>query len=327
MSARKGGLGKGLDTLIPTKPNAANVDANSNTQNFSASNAHNNASNTQSQNSTTGANTTNTVSFNGEVVAGKLEVDIKLVKPNPKQPRTVFNEEALAELAASIKEVGILQPPVVRKTSAGYELIMGERRWRASQLAGLTKIPVIVRETKDNELLREALLENIHRSELNALEEGSAYQNLINDFGYTHDELAQKVGKSRSAITNTLRLLQLPPSVQRRLAAGTLSAGHARALLSLDDIGEIERLANRVIAEGLSVRALEEIVLGYTGKKKQITKSSGPVRNKEASDLLSDFLDTRVNVEMGKAKGTITIDYADNNDLARIMATIRARKN
>jgi ParB family chromosome partitioning protein len=299
MSTRKGGLGRGLDTLIPTKSIITT------TQNLESPEI---------------------ISQSGEVIAGRLEINISEIKPNPKQPRTVFDESALAELAASIKEVGILQPPVVRKTHNGYELIMGERRTRAAQLAGLTKIPVIVRETTDNELLREALLENIHRSELNALEEGSAYQNLINDFNYTHEELAQRVGKSRSAITNTLRLLQLPASVQRRIAAGTLTAGHARALLSLGNNEEIEKLANRIIAEGLSVRALEEIVLNYAGKAPSARgKTAGPEKIKEASELLSDYLDTRVAVEIGKSKGTITIDFADRNDLARIIATIRGR--
>jgi ParB family chromosome partitioning protein len=299
MSTRKGGLGRGLDTLIPTKS------ITTTTQNLESPEI---------------------ISQSGEVIAGRLEINISEIKPNPKQPRTVFDESALAELAASIKEVGILQPPVVRKTNNGYELIMGERRTRAAQLAGLTKIPVIVRETTDNELLREALLENIHRSELNALEEGSAYQNLINDFNYTHEELAQRVGKSRSAITNTLRLLQLPSSVQRRIAAGTLTAGHARALLSLGNNEEIEKLANRIIAEGLSVRALEEIVLNYAGKAPSARgKTAGPEKIKEASELLSDYLDTRVAVEIGKSKGTITIDFADRNDLARIIATIRGR--
>ena len=300
MSTRKGGLGRGLDTLIPIKSNIPPTTSISEAREI--------------------------ISQSGEVIAGRLEINISEIKPNPKQPRTVFDESALTELAASIKEVGILQPPVVRKTSNGYELIMGERRTRAAQLAGLTKIPVIIRETTDNELLREALLENIHRSELNALEEGSAYQNLINDFNYTHEELAQRVGKSRSAITNTLRLLQLPASVQRRIAAGTLTAGHARALLSLNNNEEIEKLANRTISEGLSVRALEELVLNYSGKTSTSRgKSQGPEKVKEASELLSDYLDTRVEVEIGKAKGTITIEFADRNDLARIIATIRGR--
>ena len=220
MATRKGGLGRGLDALIPTTP-IGDITNNS-----------------------------------GVVVGSAFEVDINAIAPNPKQPRIIFDEEALAELAASIKEVGVLQPPVVRDLGSGrYELIMGERRLRATKLAGLKTIPVIIRQSKDNEMLREALLENIHRSQLNPLEEGAAYQNLLNDFGYTHDELAIKIGKSRPAITNTLRLLNLPASVQRKVAAGILSAGHARALLALTDGAEIEKLANRIVAEGLSVRS------------------------------------------------------------------------
>jgi ParB family chromosome partitioning protein len=233
MSTRKGGLGRGLDSLIPTSLSEPII--------------------------------TNT----GVTIADQGEVDINAIVPNPKQPRTIFDTEALAELSASIKEVGVLQPPVVRDIGGGkYELIMGERRLRASKLAGLKTIPVIIRQTPDNELLREALLENIHRSQLNPLEEGAAYQNLLNDFGYTHDELAVKVGKSRPAITNTLRLLNLPASVQRRVAAGILSAGHARALLTLSDESEIEKLAGRIVSEGLSVRATEEIVATHQGSKK-----------------------------------------------------------
>ena len=238
MSARKGGLGRGLDSLIPT------------------------------------VTPTTISSTTGVAIAENNEVDINSIVPNPKQPRTVFDEDALTELSASIKEVGVLQPPVVRSVGNGkYELIMGERRLRASKLAGLKTIPVIIRATPDNELLREALLENIHRSQLNPLEEAAAYENLITDFGYTHDELAAKVGKSRPAITNTLRLMNLPASVQRRLAAGVISAGHARALLTLTDGAEIERLANRIVAEGLSVRATEELVATDQGGKK-----SGKVR-------------------------------------------------
>lgn len=284
MSAqRKGGLGRGLDALIPSTPIQSNE---------------------------------------GVVIAQQGEVDINSIAPNPKQPREVFDQDLLNELAASIKEVGVLQPPVVRDLGNGkYELIMGERRLRASKLAGLTTIPVIVRATKDNELLREALLENIHRSQLNPLEEGSAYQNLLNDFGYTHDELATKVGKSRPAISNALRLLNLPTSVQRRLAAGVLSAGHARALLSLTDGGQIERLAQRIVAEGLSVRDVEEIVAsgGANTKTATIRSKSVPApRLKEIGDSLSDKFDTRVTVELGKAKGKIVIEFADKEDLERI---------
>jgi ParB family chromosome partitioning protein len=286
MATRKGGLGRGLDALIPTTP-IGDITNNS-----------------------------------GVVVGSAFEVDINAISPNPKQPRTVFDEEALAELAASIKEVGVLQPPVVRDLGSGrYELIMGERRLRATKLAGLKTIPVIIRQSKDNEMLREALLENIHRSQLNPLEEGAAYQNLLNDFGYTHDELAIKIGKSRPAITNTLRLLNLPASVQRKVAAGILSAGHARALLALTDGAEIEKLANRIVAEGLSVRAVEEIVAMTSGKEKSAPAKSAKTvspRLKEIENALADKLDTRVSVELGLAKGKITIEFADVEDLERI---------
>ncbi len=286
MATRKGGLGRGLDALIPTTP-IGDITNNS-----------------------------------GVVVGSAFEVDINAIAPNSKQPRTVFDEEALAELAASIKEVGVLQPPVVRDSGSGrYELIMGERRVRASKLAGLKTIPVIIRQSKDNEMLREALLENIHRSQLNPLEEGAAYQNLLNDFGYTHDELAIKIGKSRPAITNTLRLLNLPASVQRKVAAGILSAGHARALLALTDGAEIEKLANRIVAEGLSVRAVEEIVATTSGKEKSAPTKSVKMpspRLKEIENGLADKLDTRVSVELGVAKGKITIEFADLEDLERI---------
>ena len=286
MATRKGGLGRGLDALIPTTP-IGDITNNS-----------------------------------GVVVGSAFEVDINAIAPNSKQPRTVFDEEALAELAASIKEVGVLQPPVVRDLGSGrYELIMGERRVRASKLSGLKTIPVIIRQSKDNEMLREALLENIHRSQLNPLEEGAAYQNLLNDFGYTHDELAIKIGKSRPAITNTLRLLNLPASVQRKVAAGILSAGHARALLALTDGAEIEKLANRIVAEGLSVRAVEEIVATTSGKEKSAPTKSVKMpspRLKEIENGLADKLDTRVSVELGLAKGKITIEFADLEDLERI---------
>jgi ParB family transcriptional regulator, chromosome partitioning protein len=294
MSTRKGGLGRGLDTLIPTS----------------------------------------ITSPTGIQIADRNEVDINSIIPNPKQPRTIFDADALAELSASIKEVGLLQPPVVRDMGNGkYELIMGERRLRASKLAGLKTIPVIIRQTPDNELLREALLENIHRSQLNPLEEGSAYQNLLNDFGYTHEELASKVGKSRPAITNTLRLLNLPAAVQRRVAAGVLSAGHARALLTLNDESEIEKLANRINAEGLSVRATEEIVAttqnttaGNNSNKPSSVKSANSsaisARLKEVADEMGSTLDTRVTVELGKQKGKITIEFATLEDLDRIAGLI-----
>jgi ParB family transcriptional regulator, chromosome partitioning protein len=291
MSTRKGGLGRGLDALIPNSVMPAEI-----------------------------------TTASGVVVADRNEIDINLISPNPKQPRTVFDEEQLNELAASIKEVGLLQPPVVRSIGGGkYQLIMGERRYRASKLAGLKSIPVIIRQTPDDQLLREALVENIHRSQLNPLEEGAAYQQLLNDFGYTHDELADRLGKSRPAITNTMRLLNLPASVQRRVAAGVLTAGHARALLSLSDEKEIEALANRIVAEGLTVRAVEEIVATGGAKIKGGTIKRGKLlapRLKEIGDQLSDALDTRVSVELGKKKGKIVIEFATVEDLERITKLI-----
>ena len=286
MNARKGGLGRNLDSLIPTAIKLPGSET---------------------------------------VIADRDEVLLSAIKPNPKQPRTVFDEDGLKELAASIKEVGLLQPPVVRKSGAGtYELIMGERRVRAAKLAGLTSIPVIIRQTPDNELLREAILENIHRSQLNALEEAAAYNQLLTDFGYTHDELATKLGKSRPLISNTIRLLNLPPSVQRRVAAGTISAGHARALLGLADQYEIEKLANRIVAEGLSVRATEEII--SLGGKSQSTrtknKSTTSPEIKELGVRLSDALDTRVNIEMTQKRGKIVIEFGSLEDLHRIIEII-----
>jgi ParB family chromosome partitioning protein len=290
-SARKGGLGRGLDALIPT--------------------------------TTIGDVTTGV----GVVAGTALEVDINSVQPNSKQPRTYFDEEALKELAASIKEVGVMQPPVVRRIGENsYELIMGERRLRASKLAGLKTIPVILRASSDNEMLREALLENIHRSQLNPLEEAAAYQNLLNDFNYTHEELAAKIGRSRSLVTNTLRLLNLPASVQRRVAIGVLSAGHARALLSLADSSEIEALANRIVAEGLSVRATEEIVaMSSGGGAKEKVRLKAPVSPhlKALGDELGNKLDTRVIIELGKEKGKITIEFADEADLKRISQLLK----
>ena len=235
MSAKRGGLGTNLDSLIPTSLTVA-----------------------------------------GNEVAQQNEVSVDAISPNPRQPRTIFEEGALNELIASIKEIGILQPPVVRQTSPGkYELIMGERRFRAAKAAGLKKIPVIIRQTPDNELLREALIENIHRSQLNPLEEGAAYAQLLTDFNCTHDELALKLGRSRPLISNTIRLLNLPPTVQRKVAAGVISAGHARALLGLTDQAEIEKLANRIVAEGLSVRATEEAVAIHSPKKGSTKSGKG----------------------------------------------------
>ena len=289
MSAKKGGLGTNLDSLIPTSLTVA-----------------------------------------GTEVAQQNEVSIDAISPNPRQPRTVFDETALNELIASIKEIGILQPPVVRQTSPGkYELVMGERRFRAAKAAGLKSIPVIIRQTPDNELLREALIENIHRSQLNPLEEGAAYAQLLNDFNCTHEELATKLGRSRPLISNTMRLLNLPPTVQRKVAAGVISAGHARALLGLTDEAEIEKLANRIVAEGLSVRATEEAVAINSPKKKSTTGKSGKASTSgetlAAAELLSDYLDTRVSVQGVTGKGKIVIEFAGREDLQRIVDLIEGK--
>jgi ParB family chromosome partitioning protein len=282
MTTKRGGLGRNLDSLIPTPIRASGVEA---------------------------------------PVAGRLEVDINSIRPNPKQPRSIFDDGELAELSASIREIGILQPPVVRKVGENqYELIMGERRLRASKLAGLKRIPVIIRETSDNELLREALIENIHRSNLNSLEEAAAYNQMLTDFGLTHDELAKRIGKSRPVITNTLRLLNLPPSVQKKLASGAISAGHARALLGLSDASEIERIANRIVSEGLSVRSTEELI-AVGGGKKSATKKGGASslgKYQELEEQIGDALDTRVKIKGGKHGGKILIEYADSEDLLRI---------
>ena len=265
--------------------------------------------------------------------ASFAEIPLGEIRPNPRQPRTVFDEEALVELVASVREIGVLQPVVVRPLEepdgdARFELIMGERRWRASQQAGLTTIPAIVRETNDDDLLRDALLENLHRSDLNPLEEAAAYQQLLDDFSCTHDELAQRIHRSRPQITNTLRLLRLPPLVQRRVAAGVLSAGHARALLGLPDAGAMERLAQRIVAEGLSVRATEEIVAlgGEPEAPKPAPRAPRPGDRIAALDdlasRLSDRLDTRVKVALGKTKGRLTVEFASVQDLNRILDVI-----
>ena len=265
-------------------------------------------------------------------VGSQDQIDINLIDPNPRQPRNVFDPDALQELVSSIKEIGILQPPVVRKSGARYELIMGERRLRAAKIAGLKRIPVIIRQTPNNELLREALIENIHRSQLNALEEGAAYAQLLNDFNCTHEELASKLGRSRTVITNTMRLLNLPTSVQQKVAAGTISAGHARALLGLSDAGAIEKLASRIVAEGLSVRTIEEIIAiskpGGKAKSSSATKRQNP-ELKEIADQIGDVLDTRVRIENAGAKigkGEIIIEYSGGEDLQRLFKLITSAR-
>lgn len=257
---------------------------------------------------------------------GMLKLDT--ISPNPRQPRTVFDEDDLDELVTSIQEVGVLQPVVVRVVDTkkpAYELIMGERRLRASKLAGLKEIPAIVREVSDDDLLRDALLENLHRSDLNPLEEAAAYQQLLDDFKCTQEELSERIGRSRPQIANTLRLLRLPGLVQRRVAAGVLSQGHARALLGLNDPAQMEELAQRIVAEGLSVRATEEaVVLLNRGDQKNVSRET----RKADAELVSlaqsvgDKLDTKVNIVMGKRKGKMTVDFANQQDLERILKVL-----
>jgi ParB family transcriptional regulator, chromosome partitioning protein len=253
------------------------------------------------------------------------EVAVDSITPNPRQPRRTFDEETLDELAASITEVGLLQPVVVRNLGGGrYELVMGERRWRASRQAGLDFIPAIVRETPDDDMLRDALMENLHRQQLDPLEEAAAYRQLLDDFGATHEQLAQKVGRSRPHISNTLRLLSLPLSVQKRVAAGVISAGHARALLSLDNPEAQERLADRIVAEGLSVRTVEEIVAISDDSPKKSTRrpsANRPVAPalRHLANRLSDLFETPVKVELGRKKGKIVVEFASIDDLERIV--------
>ncbi|MFC5676645.1 ParB/RepB/Spo0J family partition protein [Aeromicrobium endophyticum] len=259
------------------------------------------------------------------------EIPLDQIVANPRQPRQVFDEDHMAELVHSIKEVGLLQPVVVREVAKDrYELIMGERRWRASGKAGLDTIGAIVRETSDEDLLRDALLENLHRSQLNPLEEASAYQQLLEDFGCTHEELADRIGRSRPQISNTLRLLKLTPTVQRRIAAGVLSAGHARALVSVANPEIQDRLATRVVAEGLSVRALEEIVtVGPDAAKRPAARQSAKASAPRLADLaarLSERYDTRVKVDLGRSKGRITVEFATIDDLERIVEMMDPKK-
>jgi ParB family transcriptional regulator, chromosome partitioning protein len=261
----------------------------------------------------------------GTVVGQLLLLPVARIAPNGQQPRQDFDEESLSQLAASIREVGVLQPIVVRAVGAGdYELIMGERRWRAAQLAELTEVPAIVRHTADEAMLRDALLENLHRDQLHALEEGAAYSQLLTDFGCTHEELGARIGKSRSHITNTIRLLSLPPTVQRRVAAGVLSAGHARALLAFPSAAQQEQVATRIVAEGLSVRAVEELaaMAGPDKEKRRRTPRTPPPGLDAVASRLSERLETRVKVEMGRSKGRITVEFGSFDDLERIVTAM-----
>jgi ParB family chromosome partitioning protein len=306
---RVGGLGRGLGALIPTAPSTP-VGAGT----------------VLAPPSEVAPDGTGPLPVPG---ASFIEVDVNTIKTNPRQPRQVFDDDSLAELAHSIREFGVLQPVVVRRRDAGYELVMGERRLRAAVVAGLQAIPAIVRDTEDDAMLRDALLENIHRAALNPLEEAAAYQQLLEEFSTTHDELAQRIGRSRPQISNTIRLLNLPVPVQRRVAAGVLSAGHARALLGVEEPEAQEELATRIVAEGLSVRATEELVSmrGHGMADKKRNRRTPPQRMvapgvADLADRLSDSLDTRVRVDLGRRKGKITVEFASVDDLERIVALI-----
>jgi ParB family chromosome partitioning protein len=299
---RRGGLGRGIGSLIPEGDrNAVDVFFGSDSKQ----------------------------PIGVEVAPGArlAQLDLDQITPNPQQPRTVFEAEAFSELVHSIREFGVLQPIVVRPLGAGYELIMGERRLRASKEAGLLSIPAVVRETADENMLRDALLENIHRANLNPLEEASAYKQMLEDFGTTQDQLADKLGRSRPQITNTLRLLKLPMDVQDKVAAGVLSAGHARALLSTNDETTMRALASRVIREGISVRGLEEIVSGAKAKPGKATIRPGGRQDmlKELAEELGDHLNTVVKISIGRKKGQMVIEFGNLVDLRRIIQDIKGK--
>lgn len=344
---RRGGLGRGLAALIPTEPTAPETDQEQqrgtghgvNTTRMGAAAADvvigggAPASVPDGNDEAVAAGSGDAGAGGEEIGAVYREIPLAEIEPNPQQPRTVFDEEALAELEHSIREFGLMQPIVVRELSSPtaqgvrYQLIMGERRWRASQRVGVETIPAIVRETSDGDLLRDALLENIHRAQLNPLEEAAAYQQLLEEFDVTHEELANRIGRSRPVVTNTIRLLKLPIPVQRRVAAGVLSAGHARALLSLETGVEAqEALAARIVAEGLSVRATEEAVTlanhdGTVAPPKRRPPMQMPGLQTVA-DRLSDRLDTKVTVSLSKRKGKVVIEFGSVDDLERIVGVI-----
>jgi ParB family transcriptional regulator, chromosome partitioning protein len=312
VAQQRRGLGRGLGALIPESPLLADGDA---------------ARGADQSAGPASAGSADSPAAPVEVFGAHYkEISVSAITPNPRQPRRTFDEDALEELAESIREVGLLQPVVVRAGGPGrYELVMGERRWRASQRAGLTEIGAIVKQTQDDDLLRDALIENLHRQQLDPLEEAAAYQQLLDDFGATHEELARKVGRSRPHISNTLRLLNLPPAVQKRVAAGVLSAGHARALLSVENPEAQERLASRIVAESLSVRTVEEIVAVGTDdsppRRPARTGAKPPTAPglRHLADRLSDLFETRVKVELGQRKGKIVVEFATIDDLERIV--------
>ncbi|WP_199551144.1 ParB/RepB/Spo0J family partition protein [Streptomyces sp. N35] len=343
MSERRRGLGRGLGALIPAAPTPESSSAAGEASSPSAVpvlTAERGVAAAKVATLPPGNVSRETeppfevesVDIEPQHVAGAhfAEVPLDSITPNPRQPREIFDEDALAELVTSIKEVGLLQPVVVRQLGPErYELIMGERRWRASREAGLERIPAIVRETEDEKLLLDALLENLHRAQLNPIEEANAYEQLLKDFNCTHDQLADRIGRSRPQVSNTLRLLRLSPAVQKRVAAGVLSAGHARALLSVEDTEEQERLAYRIVAEGLSVRSVEEIVQLMSADQKKAPKNKGPRAGTRLSPALtslatrlSDRFETRVKVDLGQKKGKIVVEFASMDDLQRILGTL-----
>jgi ParB family transcriptional regulator, chromosome partitioning protein len=339
MPQPKRGLGKGLGALIPTAPGTTPAAGGTGAAGMPPRGAVDPrppggpaaAGDTRVLRAVSDAGVGRDDAHPPAVVAGAYfdEVPVGAITPNPRQPRDIFDEDALAELADSIRVVGLLQPIVVRQVMPGrYEIVMGERRWRACQLAELELVPTIVRETADTDLLRDALIENLHREQLNVLEEAAAYQQLLDDFSATHEELARRVGRSRPHISNTIRLLKLPAAVQKRVAAGVLSAGHARALVAMDDPAAQERLASRIVAEGLSVRAVEEIVTmgAPVGPAPAGSRRTGrpPVAPalKDLAAKLSDVFETRVKVEMGQRKGKITVEFASVDDLERIVRSM-----
>ena len=352
MSEKRRALGRGLGALIPTSPDVNGSSRPMDVFFRGNSTARPDADTRVSRETGAGegraADTTAAATVSSDLTpvpgARYAELPVLSIRPNPRQPRKAFGDDEMAELVHSIREIGILQPVVVRPIPSEelanaarqgpdgveqphFELIMGERRWRATQAAGLAVIPAIIKDTHDDDLLRDALLENLHRSELNALEEAAAYQQLLDDFGCTHDELAARIGRSRPQISNTLRLLKLPPLVQRRVAAGVLSAGHARALLGLADREDMERLAQRISAEGLSVRNVEEIVaLGEEQGPRARKPRAGahhPQLDRQAARL-SDRFDTRVRINLGQRKGKLTFEFASVEDLDRIVALMGA---
>jgi ParB family chromosome partitioning protein len=341
VSKQKRGLGRGLGALIPTapKPGAPGVASSPSPVDVliperptvidgrDSGDERGSGDTGGRGDSSAASDAGDSVTADGQQLVGGsyfAEIPLDAVQPNPRQPRQVFDEEAMAELVHSIREVGLLQPVVVRPLGdERFELIMGERRMRAAREAGLTELPAIVRATGDDVMLRDALLENLHRAQLNPLEEANAYDQLLQDFDCTHDELANRIGRSRPQISNTLRLLKLPAPVQRRIAAGVLSAGHARALLGLEDAAAQERLAQRIVAEGLSVRSVEEIVsFGGNEPPERPRRNRAPVAPKleVLAARLGDRFETRVKVDLGKSKGRITVEFASIDDLERIVA-------